>query len=282
MLIDLHCHSTASDGVFPPQELVERAISQNIEILSLTDHDTIDGLEAARNAAAHKIILINGIELSCVWAGTTIHVLGYAFSDDCEPLIEACDELRKLRWQRSEQIAAQLAKVGFKDALSGAIKYQGNDSNTAPARPHFAEFLVEIGAVKDRQQAFDKYLAAGKIGDVKQFWPSFTQTMELLKKSDALISLAHPYHYGFSVTKLKRLVRDFVESGGDALEVINGMQNPEQIKVLVKIANEFNLSTSFGSDFHKPSNWSELGKYQSFAVLDNPLWSLISNKLGIK
>jgi len=282
MLIDLHCHSTASDGVFSPQELIHHALSRNITMLSLTDHDTIDGLAEARKYAHNKLDFVNGIELSCTWAKTTIHILGYAFANDCEPLIDKCNELHQLRWQRADKIAENLAKLGFKDALHGARNQQKLNSTNAPARPHFAKFLVEIGAVSSVQKAFDQYLASGKIGDVKQFWPHLADVMTLLKQSGALISLAHPYYYGFTHSKLLRLIIDFVQLGGHALEIVNGMQNPTQIMELDKLAHKFKLSVSFGSDFHYLDKWNDLGLYQNYHSAQKPLWQLFeANKLKL-
>jgi len=277
MLIDLHCHSTASDGTLNPDELISHALSRNITMLALTDHDTVDGLALARLCAKNKLDFINGIELSCTWSGSCIHVLGYAFADDCAPLINKCNELKQLRLMRAEKIATNLAKLGFKDAFAGAKKYQDKNATNAPARPHFAKFLVEIGVVSSVQKAFDKYLANGKVGDVKQFWPSFIETMQLLKDSNALVSLAHPYHYKFSYAKLQRLVVEFVQLGGHALEIVNGLQNPEQIKELDKLAHKFNLSVSFGSDFHYLDKWSNLGLYQNYNSAQKPLWQLIAD-----
>jgi len=272
MFSDLHCHSTASDGTLAPDELVKRAHFKGIELLSLTDHDTIDGLALARKTAQNKLKFINGIELSCLWGGSTIHILGYNFSDDCMPLKIACDNLRSLRWQRAELIAHRLEKIGVKDALIGAQKYQAEDTHNAPARLHFAKYLVELGKVKNVQHAFDKYLANGKIGDVKQFWPSLAVTMNLLHKSEALISLAHPYQYNFSATKLRSLIMEFTDLGGQAIEIVNGLQNINQIKELANLSLEFNLLASWGSDFHRLDNWSDLGLYQHHSYDVPSLW----------
>lgn len=266
MDIDLHCHSTASDGALTPRELVLRAHEQGVKILALTDHDTIEGLpEAQRTADEIGLQLINGIELSCVWGGTTIHILGYNFALDDPAIIAATQALHTGRWLRSEEIAKRLAAKGIPNALEGAqaIQAELGDSANAPARPHFAQYLVKAGHVRDHAEAFRKWLGSGKIGDVKQHWPTLEETVATLLQAQASISLAHLYHYKFTRTKRRRLVQDFVNAGGHALEVVNSMQPAEQVGTLSILAREFNLKVSAGSDFHLPQQWSELGRYRA-------------------
>jgi len=276
MDIDLHCHSTASDGVLAPSELIIRAHQQGVKILALTDHDTIEGLPEAHQAANELgIQLINGIEMSCLWGGATIHILGYGFALDDPEILAATQTLHTGRWLRSEEIAKRLAAKGIANALEGAQAVQAalGDSLNAPARPHFAQFLVKEGHVRDHAEAFRKWLGAGKIGDVKQHWPSFEETMATLGRAKALISLAHLYHYNFTRTKRRRLVQDFVNTGGHALEVVNGMQPAEQIGTLSILAREFNLKVTAGSDFHLPQQWSELGRYRAVPDDLTPLFA---------
>lgn len=276
MDIDLHCHSTASDGVLTPRELVLRAEQEGVKVLALTDHDTLEGLpEAQQTAQEIGIQLINGIELSCVWAGATIHILGYNFALDDPVMVAATESLHKGRWLRAEEIAKRLAAKGIPDALEGALAVQSalGDSLNAPARPHFAEFLVQAGHVSDFSEAFRKWLGAGKIGDVKQHWPTLEETMATLLNAKASISLAHLYHYKFTRTKRRRLVQDFVNAGGHALEVVNGMQPAEQVGTLSILAREFNLKATAGSDFHGPQPWSEIGRYRPLPADLTPLFS---------
>ena len=223
MRVDLHCHSTASDGVLAPAALVQRAHEKGVGLLALTDHDTLEGLPEAHQAAARlSIELVNGVELSCTWGGATIHVLGYGFDLDAAPLRQATEALHRGRWARAEEIDRRLAAKGMPGALEGARAIQRalGDSGNAPARPHFAEFLVQGGWVKDRADAFRKWLGAGKLGDVKQHWP----TLE---------------------------------------EVVNGVQPAEQVGTLSILAREFGLMVTAGSDFHAPGDWSELGMYRA-------------------
>ncbi|OEC41869.1 phosphatase [Pseudomonas sp. 1D4] len=265
MHIDLHCHSTASDGALAPAALVARAHERGVRVLALTDHDTLEGLPEARAAAARlDLRLINGVELSCTWGGATIHVLGYGFRADAPSLVAAIADLHHGRWARAEEIDRRLAAKGMPGALEGAraIQRELGDSGNAPARPHFAEFLVRAGHVRDRAEAFRKWLGAGKLGDVKQHWPSLADAVSTLRAAGAWISLAHPYHYDFTRTKRRKLVADFIGAGGHAIEVVNGMQPADQVGTLAILAREFGLLVSAGSDFHAPGDWSELGMYR--------------------
>ncbi|MGA6100162.1 PHP domain-containing protein [Stutzerimonas marianensis] len=284
MNVDLHCHSTASDGVLAPAVLVERAHARGVELLALTDHDTLDGLDDARaTAESLGMRLVNGIELSCLWNGATIHVLGYAFERDALPLARAIETLHDGRWRRAELIAERLAAKGMPGALEGAraVQQELGDSGNAPARPHFAEFLVRAGHVRDRAEAFRKWLGAGKLGDVKQHWPTLDHTVRVLADSGAWISLAHPWQYDFTRSKRRRLVAEFAQAGGHALEVVNGLQPLEQVGGLSILAREFGLMASVGSDFHAPGDWSELGLYRALPEDLSPLWARFEERPAI-
>jgi predicted metal-dependent phosphoesterase TrpH len=279
MQVDLHCHSTASDGALTPAELVERAYGRGVRLLSLTDHDTLEGLDEAASAAARLgVLLVNGIELSCTWGGATIHVLGYGFARQAPELSAAIAELHQGRWLRAEEISRRLALKGMPGALQGAraLQLAQGASDNAPARPHFADFLVQAGHVKDRAEAFRKWLGAGKLGDIKQHWPSLETTLETLRQSQAWICLAHPCLYNFTRSKRRQLIRAFVAGGGHALEVVNGMQPAEQVGGLAILAREFALLAGAGSDFHAPGDWSELGMYRPLPEDLPALWEKLS------
>ena len=276
MTVDLHCHSTASDGALAPAVVVARAHERGVRLLALTDHDTLEGLDEAQAAAsALDMQLVSGIELSCTWGGATIHVLGYAFAPEAPALCKAIAELHDGRWLRAAEIGKRLEAKGMPGALDGAraIQQELGDSGNAPARPHFAEFLVRAGHVKDRAEAFRKWLGSGKLGDVKQHWPTLESAVETLLQAGAWISLAHPWQYGFTRSKRRKLIAGFAQAGGHALEVVNGMQPAEQVGGLAILAREFGLLASVGSDFHAPGDWSELGMYRPLPDDLSPLWT---------
>ena len=281
MNVDLHCHSTASDGALAPAVLVARAFEKGVRVLALTDHDTLEGLDEARSAAtALGMQLVNGVELSCTWGGATIHVLGYGFDVNAVPLVEAIAKLHDGRWLRSEEISRKLALKGMPGALEGAraIQQELGDSGNAPARPHFADWMVREGFVKDRAEAFRKWLGAGKLGDVKQHWPTLDETVATLRQSNAWVSLAHPMHYDLTRSKRRRLIADYIQAGGQALEVVNGMMPAEQVGTMSILTREFGLLASAGSDFHGPGTWGEIGAYRPLPEDLPPLWRRFSHE----
>jgi predicted metal-dependent phosphoesterase TrpH len=217
---------------------------------------------------------VSGVEMSCTWGGATIHVLGYGFELDAPPLVAAVEQLHRGRWLRAEEIARRLALKGMPGALEGAraVQQELGDSGNAPARPHFAEFLVRQGHVKDRGEAFRKWLGAGKLGDVKLHWPTLEETVEMLRQAKAWVSLAHPLQYDFTRGKRRRLIADYIQAGGHAIEVVNGMQPAEQVGTLSVLAREFGLLASAGSDFHGPGTWGEIGAYRPLPEDLPPLW----------
>lgn len=268
---DLHCHSDQSDGILSPEALVSRAKAQDVSVLALTDHDTTAGIARARvQAEKEGLEIITGIELSSQWNGRGIHIVGLNV-DIQSPEIKAIVEKQTQRRQaRAETIAKKLASMGIEGALEGARKHAGD---AEIARPHFAAHLIEAGYCRTIQQAFNKYLGAGKPGDVKQLWPEFEEVIAPVVESGGIAVLAHPKKYNMTRTKLCAMVRDFVEAGGRAIEVVSGAQDARVTEDLAKIAQRFGLKASCGSDFHAPgSPWQELGKHSYLPSDVVPVW----------
>ena len=258
LCIDLHCHSRASDGTLTPTELIERANERGVTHLALTDHDTIDGLtEAARAAASVGVTLINGIELSCVWKSQTIHVVGLDFDAESADLLKELAVQHDNRWRRARTIAERLERVRVPDLLALATEQAGGD---VPGRPHFARALVDRGVVKDQNQAFKRYLGAGKPGDVKAFWPELDTVVQWINRAGGVAVLAHPRKYKMTATRLRALVSDFRRCGGQAIEVSTSGQSSGDLGFLAELCRREGLLASQGSDFHFPgAPWCELG-----------------------
>lgn len=278
MLADLHMHSTASDGSLEPAELMRRAAASGVELVALTDHDCLDGQQVAQvTAESLGMRWVSGIELSAQWQGHTLHILGYGFDPQAPGLVEAIDKVQEGRWRRAEQIAQRLAGKNMPDALEGALAVQhrtGAELHSPPARPHFADWMVEAGHVRDRAEAFRKWLGAGKLGDIKQHWPGLPEAIEPLRAAGGMAVIAHPWQYGFTRSRLRRLLRDFAQAGGRGIEVANGMQPPEQVAYLAKLSIEFGFLASCGSDFHNPdSPWMALGKMTAIPEDCTPVWA---------
>jgi predicted metal-dependent phosphoesterase TrpH len=272
--IDLHCHSNASDGHFPADELVRLAAERGIKTLAITDHDTVDGFRRGQHTAAELgIQLIPGIELSTVWSGVSVHIVGLGFDPEAAVMQQAEQHQSTVRAARAEIIAARLAKkLRCEIPLAEVIAF-GNTTADQLGRPHFAKYLVEKGLVPSVQQAFSKLLGAGKIGDVKSGWPDMATAVEWIVAAGGIPVLAHAHLYNMTRTKLRSCVRDFIAAGGQALEVSYGKMDSNQAGQMASLAREFNMLGSCGSDYHGPNRFGlELGMMPAYPSLITPVW----------
>jgi len=256
VLIDFHTHTNASDGALAPCEVIDRALARKIALLAITDHDTVAGYRAAaayytRNPGDMR--LIQGIEFSCRWSGTTVHVVGLGVDSEHAAMLEGLAVLAKARCDRGKKIGSQLEALGFSGALEGAL---AEASGSQLGRPHFAAWMVAQGHVTDHSQAFDKYLGQGKTGDVKAFWPELAEVTQWIEASGGAAVIAHPLKYRFTRMKLRRLVVDFMAAGGSGIEVLSGYQSADQTTQLKRLAAEFEMEASIGSDFHRDAPYS--------------------------
>jgi len=269
MIFDLHSHTLASDGALTPPELLLRAAEKGVDVLAITDHDTVDGYRDL-SAIPDNIKLIAGIEFSTQWQNCGIHVLGLNIDPESDAIKAGAKFQTKARRQRAEMIAEKLAKKGIEDAFAGATKLA---NGSYIGRPHFAQYLIDIGKVSDMQAAFKKYLGAGKAGDVKQHWADLPQIIEWIRGAGGIAVLAHPLKYKLTSTKLKRLLDDFLQSGGQGVEVVSGRQLPYQTQYMAQVCEQKNLLASCGSDFHGPSkHWAELGAFPCLPNNVTPVW----------
>jgi 3',5'-nucleoside bisphosphate phosphatase len=272
---DLHCHSTVSDGTLSPTELVKRAQGQGVTALSLTDHDTTAGYEEAQAAAkAAEIRLISGIELSASWQEKTFHIVGLDIDPYYPPLLNATLHLQTVRLERAEKIADKLDKKRIPGALEAVIKAAGNGMIT---RTHFADFLVSQNHVSSQQEAFDRYLAKGKLAYVATVWAELDLAINWITQAGGIAVLAHPLRYKLPTKWMNRLLAAFIKAGGQGIEVVTGRCNADEIKLAASYANIFGLTGSVGSDFHSPSNqWVELGRLAPLPTNIKPVWELFS------
>lgn len=259
-IIDFHTHSSESDGILNPVALVSRAKACGVEVLALTDHDTVAGVESARQQAKkEKLGFVTGVEFSSVWGGLNIHVVGLHVDID-NPLFKSNIEAQGVaRHERALIIDQRLEKLGIKGALAGATEIA---AGAIVARPHFAEYMLKKGHVKTIESAFKKYLGNGKAGDVKHLWPELGTIVEWIHEARGIAVLAHPNRYKMTNAKLRRLLVDFKNNGGDAMEVISGQQEQKVTRYLADLANFYELQVSAGSDFHNPKlPWQSLGGF---------------------
>lgn len=271
MIFDLHSHSNQSDGILSPEALMSRAKTRGVTVLALTDHDTIAGLRAAQQAADENgLVLVNGIEFSSQWGRGGVHIVGLGLDVNSAGLLDAIATQQQARIDRAQAISDRLAKLGISGALVGARELAGD---ALVGRPHFAQYLVSIGAAKNIQGAFKKFLGAGKPADVKYQWPGIQQVIEWIHGAGGVAVLAHPFKYELTRTKMCALIGDFAAQGGDGLEVISGQQASAATQDLARIASANGLSASCGSDFHMPDQpWQELGNFGPLPDQCHPIW----------
>ena len=270
---DLHCHSTASDGVLSPCEVVERAAEKGVTTLALTDHDTVAGLsEAKQLATSLEMRFICGIELSAAWEKQSLHIVGLNINPLDEALSNLIMHLQTIRQQRAEKIAEKLAKKGIDGVFEAVQLAAGNGMIT---RTHFADFLVSRFYANTQQDAFDRYLGEGKVAYVSTIWTPLDVCVKTIKAAGGFAVIAHPLRYKLTATRMKKLLMAFKQLGGDAIEVVTGRYNSDEIRVLATYAKQFELAGSVGSDFHDPSNqWLELGRLAPLPTTVKPIWEL--------
>ncbi|WP_409525095.1 PHP domain-containing protein [Nitrincola sp. MINF-07-Sa-05] len=262
---DLHCHSTASDGLLSPFELIDEADARGVLYLALTDHDTLGGLEAARAAVSDKALsLINGVELTCTWQRHCIHVLGLGFDADSSCFKPYLARLDALRLERAERIARKLEQKRLPNLLQEALAIAAGGQI---GRPHFAAALINAGIVETAQEAFERFLGRNKAGDVKVDWPNIEEAVSVVKAAGGLSAIAHPTKYNLTFTKIRQLCDDFKSMGGDGLEISYPGVIPDHTRELQRIASQRGLLVSGGSDFHSNNNrWSALGRFPPLPI----------------
>ncbi len=271
--IDLHCHTTASDGDWAPEKLVAEAAARGIQTLAITDHDTFAGYRQARETASSLgVTLIPGIELSAVWSGITLHIVGLNFDPQSAVIQQAEQSQSEARQRRAGVIAERLSKrIGAEIDLRAVELLAGGDQ---VGRPHFAQHLINQGHVNSMNQAFSRYLGAGKVGDVKAMWPDMKQAVEWIVDSGGVAVMAHAHLYNMTRTKLKACLKDFIAAGGSAMEVAYGQMDNNQRGQMCALAKEMGLKGSCGSDFHGPNRYGlELGVMPAFPADVPPVWS---------
>jgi predicted metal-dependent phosphoesterase TrpH len=270
--VDLHLHSTASDGMLEPAALVRHVAARGVRLMALTDHDTVEGVDAAADAAvACGIGFIAGIELSVSWRGRSLHVLGLAIEPQAPELTEGIAAQQTIRDERAERIADRLQKAGAPghEVLKG-IRAAGS----MPTRTHFARALVALGAAKDVGAAFDRWLGRGKPGHVSTAWPELAEATGWITAAGGKAVIAHPMRYPLSSGLRRELCADFKAAGGIGLEVITGGGTVRDREQAISLAVRSGLEGSVGSDFHDPAiPWNPPGRLAKLPSSIRPVWT---------
>ncbi len=273
--IDFHCHSEISDGLHSPREVVGFAAKNGVDVLALTDHDNLGGLAQAREAAReHGIRFIDGVEISVTWTSKTLHIVGVNIDPSEANLRTGLETIRSGRMQRAEKMSESLARVGIGGVLQGALTYAKNPDMIG--RTHFARCLVEHGHVKDVKTVFKKYLTPGKPGYVPHEWASLADAVRWIVGSGGIAILAHPGRYDIGPNAMKRLLGEFKTLGGLGVEVVTSNHTVEHIERFSRLAIEFDLLASRGSDFHGDEDGRvQLGRIPALPPHLTPVWSQI-------
>lgn len=269
---DLHCHSTASDGLLSPTEVVRRAAANGVELLALTDHDELAGLAEARAEAGRLgLRFVSGAEFSVSWGDQTVHIVGLGF-DETEPtLVEGLRQVRAGRDARAKLIAEDLARIGIRGAFEGALRYVGNPALIS--RSHFARYLVEIGISRDVAEVFDHYLVRGKPGFVEHEWASLEEVLGWIHGAGGIAVIAHPARTRVAKPDLARLFERFQALGGEAIEVVSGVQSGPFALEYARVARRYGFLASRGSDFHGPGESAvDLGQAERLPQDLTPVW----------
>ena len=270
MRIDLHTHSTYSDGVLTPAALIGRASHNRVTMLALTDHDEVGGLPEAEAAAREAGVgFVPGVEVSVTWAGLTVHVVGLGIDAGNAVLTEGLTGIRMSRGVRAALIAQQLGAAGIPDCLAGVFRLAGDAA--VPGRGHFARFLVEQRHAPDTKAAFKKYLGPGTPGYVAHRWVSLGDAIGWIRGAGGQAVLAHPDRYRLAPVRMNALLDEFRQRGGEAVEISGGIRaNPLP---LIRLARHFGFSLSAGSDFHASAKGTaDLGDIPHIADGARTLW----------
>jgi predicted metal-dependent phosphoesterase TrpH len=271
---DLHCHSTASDGLLSADEVVRRAAANGVDRLALTDHDDLGGLAIARAAADEAgIALTSGVEISIEWEGLQIHILGLAFDVDDAALNAGLATIRSGRIDRAQRMSVDLEKIGVRNAFEGAMRFAKNPCLIS--RAHFARYLVESGACKDIRSVFESYLVPGRPGYVDHRWATLADSIGWVLGAGGVAAVAHPGRYKLNNRDMRRFLAEFKDLGGQAIEVMSGSHSQENVGTFGRLANEYGFLASRGSDFHGPGeSYVDLGKLPPLPDGLKPVWEI--------
>lgn len=270
--VDLHCHSTISDGVLTPAQVAARAHENGVQLWALTDHDELSGLEEARQAAlAHGMAFVPGVEISVTWAQHTVHILGLGVDDTNAELNAGLADIRSGRTVRAREMAARLEQLGIPGAYEGALPYAANPALIS--RTHFARFLVANGYCLNMQEVFEKYLADGKPVSVPMHWSTLEQAVGWIMGAGGRAVVAHPGRYNYTPVQFDAFFSQFKDIGGAGIEVVTGSHAADQYAEYAQVARHYGFLASCGSDFHSPREGKlDLGAVPALPSGLTPVW----------
>lgn len=280
-LIDLHVHSTASDGTLSPSELAVYAKEKGLSAIALTDHDTIDGIaECQKKGLEIGLTVIPGIEFSADYFGREVHMLGYYINPEHKPFNDKLHDLIKARENRNQEMLDKLTELGCPLTMDEVTK--GLDENTVLTRAHVAKALLEKGYIATRDEAFSRYIGDGKPAFIPKKRFTTTECINLIHEAGGLAVLAHPLLYGYDKKEVTSILKALKEEGLDGVECLYATHTVDDTSHLLQVCQNLNLLPTGGSDFHgqnKPS--LDLGcGYGELAIPYN-LLEAMQNKLHL-
>ena len=247
-MIDLHTHSTASDGALSPSDLVDFAAKKGISVLAITDHDTVSGLAEGQEAAKKAgLVFVPGIEVSIQWPTGEFHLLGLGLKKCSKELRAIINFLREERINRNKKMALKLQEAGVNISYE-EVSEKFNTENVG--RPHFAKVMVEKGMIKNPQQAFDRYFAKGRPCYVDRVGADLNEAVMAIESSGGIPVQAHPLSMYVSWGRLEGVLRDIADSGVKGFEAWHPGVRISEAERLEKIAHSMGLIVTAGSDFH--------------------------------
>lgn len=260
MLADLHSHTYYSDGELSPEALIARAVANNVDFLAITDHDTTAAFEHIDLSTLPSTFqLIHGVEVSCLWENKEIHIVGIGIDIANVGLQTLLERQQQLRRERAAQIDKRLQLAGH----TGLMRYLEQLPCQAISRNHIAQFLIDGGIARSKDHAFKSYLGdKGKYTAAAQ-WCEIPVAVAAIQAAGGIAILAHPNRYSLNKVKLRRLISEFAECGGQGVEVSYSNLDPDKMAHMGTLCIENDLWASTGSDFHTPKNqWMDVGRFR--------------------
>jgi predicted metal-dependent phosphoesterase TrpH len=261
-MLELHCHTTCSDGTLTPSELVHAAVRAGVMALAITDHDTLSGWqEAVTTAQLHNLEIVQGVELSTVHNDRSLHILG--FYPNAQQLSAPLSERLEGRKRRSQKMIAKLEALGYPISLPEL------GEGMAPGRPHLAKALVDAGHVKSMREAFDRLLGDAKPAYVHYEKFSISEGITLLRNCGAVPVWAHPYL--FRGGEVEDVLKELLDAGLMGIEVYHPSHTPKETKKLEALCSQYGLLMTGGSDYHGPSPDGKSSSSSTLNMMHLPL-----------
>ncbi|MBQ8733146.1 MAG: PHP domain-containing protein [Anaerotignum sp.] len=279
-IIDLHAHSTASDGTYAPAEVAELAKKIGLSAIALTDHDTIDGLEEFQKTGKELgMETIAGIEFAALWENhhrPEIHIVGLGFNPDHPVLLERMKDIKRSRDIRNQKMCEKLSSLGLHITLEEVAANAGGEIIT---RAHFANVLLQKGYIAKKEDAFSRYISTGLPGYVEREFLTPELCIRTIKEAGGAAILAHPTLYGLSPEQIEELCTELIPYGLDGVECQYSTYSPAETKMITAIAEKLHLLPSGGSDFHgknKPN--IHLGSGKSNLAIPYRFWEELKKR----